>query len=56
MVRFAEAGTPERWIAAVTGHQIESCRRIIETYLPRTSDMAAAAIKRLVEYPESQEK
>lgn len=45
VVRMAEAGCTEFQIAAVTGHQIESTRRILETYLPRTSEMAAAAIR-----------
>ena len=47
VVWLAEAGCTEAQIAAVTGHQIESTRRILETYLPRSSPMAAAAIENL---------
>ena len=44
IVRLAEAGCTEAQISAVSGHKIETCRRILETYLPRNSKMAAAAI------------
>ena len=47
VVWLAGEGTPEAQIAAVTGHQIESTRRILETYLPRTGPMASAAIENL---------
>ena len=47
VVWLAEEGVPESGIAAITGHRIEGCRRILETYLPRNTAMAAAAIARL---------
>lgn len=50
VVRLAEAGATEAQIAAVTGHQIETTRKILETYLPRTGTMAAAAIMKLTDY------
>lgn len=47
MVRMAEAGATDIEIAAVSGHDIDSTRRILETYLPRNSRMAAEAIRKL---------
>jgi integrase len=47
MVRMAEAGAADIEIAAVSGHDIEATRRILETYLPRNSAMARAAIRKL---------
>jgi hypothetical protein len=44
VVRLAEADVDLPGIAAISGHQIESCKRILETYLPRTTKMADAAI------------
>lgn len=44
IVRLAEAGIELPNIAAISGHQIESCKRILETYMPRTTKMADAAI------------
>ncbi|MCP4392938.1 MAG: hypothetical protein GY804_01515 [Alphaproteobacteria bacterium] len=53
VVRLAEAGATEAQIAAVTGHKIETTRQILETYLPRTSDMAEAAITKLTTHYKS---
>lgn len=47
VVRLAEADCNEAEIAAVTGHKIDTCRNILETYLPRTSKMAENAINKL---------
>lgn len=46
-VRMAEAGATESQIAAVTGHTIETTRQILETYIPRTEEMARGAIEKL---------
>ena len=37
-------------IASVSGHSIESTQRILETYIPRNRDLAAAAIARLADF------
>lgn len=50
IVRLAEAGCTEAQISAVSGHKIDTCRRILETYLPRNSTMAKAAIDKLTVY------
>jgi integrase len=47
IVRLAEAGVDLAGIAAISGHQIETCKRILEVYLPRTTRMADAAIDQL---------
>ncbi len=48
IVRLAEAGCTTAEIAAISGHQIDWCQRILETYLPRTAELAANAMaKRL---------
>jgi integrase len=44
MVRMAEAGADIHQIAAVSGHNIERTKHILETYLPRTVEMGKAAI------------
>lgn len=46
MVRMAEAEATAIEISAVSGHTIERTTRILETYIPRTANMAAAAISR----------
>lgn len=46
-VRLAEAGCTAFELSAVTGHKIESSQKILETYVPRNSAMASAAIKKL---------
>lgn len=50
IVRLAEAGVDLPGIAAISGHQIESCKRILETYLPRTEVMADNAIDMMEAY------
>lgn len=47
MVRLAEAGATDIEIAAVSGHDIDQTRRILETYIPRTAAMASAAVAKL---------
>jgi integrase len=47
MVRMAEAGATAVQISAVSGHSIEQTTRILETYIPRSALMAAAAVKQL---------
>jgi Phage integrase family. len=44
VVRLAEAGCTDPEIAAITGHSLERTRQILETYLPRTSEMARNAM------------
>lgn len=50
IVRMAEAGCTEAQISAVSGHKIDTCRRILEVYLPRNSKMAHDAINKYVAY------
>lgn len=50
IVRLAEAGCTEAQISAVSGHKIDTCRRILETYLPRNSTMAKDAITKYEAY------
>lgn len=47
VVRLAEAGCTIPKIAAITGHSIETCQKILEVYLPRNAVMAANAIDKL---------
>lgn len=47
IVRLAEADVDLPGIAAISGHKIETCKEILETYLPRTGKMAGAAIAKL---------
>ena len=44
MCLMAEAGASETGIAAVSGHSIEQTRRILDTYIPRSVEMARGAI------------
>lgn len=44
IVRLAEAGATTPQIAAISGHGIDYCQRIIDTYLPRTTAVAVAGI------------
>ncbi len=44
MVRMSEAGCTTQQIAAVSGHEIATTTRILDTYIPRTAKMAEAAI------------
>jgi integrase len=44
MVRMAEAGATILQISAVTGHTTDYCQRIIDRYIPKRAEVAAAAI------------
>lgn len=50
IVRLAEAEVDLPGIAAISGHKIEQCKKILETYLPRTGKMAEAAIDKLEDF------
>lgn len=45
MVKMALAGATTPQIAAVSGHSIESCQKILDIYLPRRGEIALEAIK-----------
>lgn len=45
IVRLAEAGATTPQIAAISGHAIDYCQRIIDTYLPRRTEVALGGIK-----------
>jgi integrase len=45
VVRLAEAGATVPQIAAVTGWGIDYCQRIVDTYLPRRTEVALGAIQ-----------
>ncbi|CAH2603708.1 Tyrosine-type recombinase/integrase [Rhodovastum atsumiense] len=45
IVRLAEAGATTPQIAAVSGHAIDYCQRIIDTYLPRRTEVALGGIE-----------
>jgi hypothetical protein len=44
IVRMAEAGLTTPQIASISGHKIEHCQEIIDTYLPRRTEVAIAAM------------
>lgn len=44
IVRMGEAGISTTCITAISGHDIGHCERILETYMPRNSEMAREAI------------
>lgn len=44
VVHLGELGLPDHLIAAITGHTLDETKRIVETYMPRTTAMAARAI------------
>ena len=44
VVRLAEAGATVPQIAAVTGWGINYCQRIVDTYLPRRTEVAIGAM------------
>jgi hypothetical protein len=48
VVRLALAGCSIPMIAAITGHSYAYCEKILEVYLPRTTEMARAAIEKLL--------
>lgn len=45
IVRLAEAGATTPQIAAISGHAIDYCQRIIDTYLPRRTEVALGGIE-----------
>ncbi len=47
VVRMGEADCTEAQIAAVSGHSIDTSRKILEVYLPRTQPMADMAIAKV---------
>lgn len=48
VVRLAQAGCTIPEIAAITGHSYQQCEKILQTYLPRTTPLARAAIQRVL--------
>lgn len=44
IVRMGEAGISTTCITAISGHDIAHCESILETYMPRNSEMAREAI------------
>ncbi|MEA3053511.1 MAG: hypothetical protein QOG72_2414 [Sphingomonadales bacterium] len=44
VVVMGELGIPDHLIAAITGHDLDETKRILDTYMPRTTGMAARAI------------
>ena len=44
VVFLGELGIADQLIAAITGHTLDETKRILETYMPRTTGMAARAI------------
>lgn len=44
VVRLGELGLEDQLIAALTAHQLGTVKKILETYMPRTTKMAARAI------------
>lgn len=45
IVRLAERGATTPQIAAISGHAIDYCQRIIDTYLPRRTEVALGGIE-----------
>ena len=52
VVRMFAAGLSYEEISDVTGHRIEACREIVETYLPRGRRLTPASIEKLESYYE----
>ena len=44
VVTMGQRGIPDHLIAAITGHRLDSVKKILETYLPRTTGMAMLAV------------
>lgn len=44
VVHLGELGLADQLIAAITGHSLDETKKILETYMPRTTGMAARAI------------
>lgn len=45
IVRLGEAGATTAHIASLSGHQIDYCQKILDTYLPRRTETALAGIE-----------
>jgi integrase len=45
MVKMAQGGATPSQIAAVSGHTIDACLRILDTYIPRRGEVALGAIE-----------
>lgn len=41
---MGQRGIPDHLISAITGHRLEMIKKILETYLPRTTGMAMLAM------------
>ncbi len=50
IVRLAEAGVSVAGITAISGHDVSHCEAILETYMPRSTEMAREAIKQFESY------
>lgn len=48
VMRLAMAGCTIPMIASITGHSYAHCQSILEVYLPRSTDLARAAIERVL--------
>jgi hypothetical protein len=44
VVTMGQRGIPDHLISAITGHRLETVKKILETYLPRTTGMAMLAM------------
>jgi hypothetical protein len=44
VVTMGQRGIPDHLISAITGHKLETVKKILEVYLPRTTGMAMLAI------------
>jgi hypothetical protein len=44
VVMMGQRGLPDHLIAAITGHKLETVKKILEVYLPRTTGMAMLAV------------
>jgi hypothetical protein len=49
VVHQGELGIPDHLIAAITGHSLDETKKILDTYMPRTTGMAARAIAQMHE-------
>ncbi len=47
MLRFAEAGSTHNQVASVSGHDIETTSKILDTYIPPSEKLAKAAVRQL---------
>lgn len=45
MVELALCGVPDTQIASLSGHSIDTTRRILDTYIPRREELALAAVE-----------